>query len=227
MAALKIWLSFVLLLSLPPWNSLFLNTILLFDLALKICNTAPGKYLGKNQLTTHACTNSVAFLLTIHHITDYIYKDRFELLRYKNINAVMGFQYLTDTHQSLPFWQSASNFAVCAYRWIMNRYLLYTEFNSRLENFPTSTVGNSEKSCYSKTHSYPMLHSSYSNKYSFTEMDCASFVFVYETHPFWSYLSLKITPLCNRVIHYSQSMYIHLIAQRLKASYNLKFFHNG
>jgi len=72
MSAFKIWLSFTLLLSLPPWSSLFLNTILLFDLALKICNTAPGKYLGKNQLTTHACTNSVAFLLMIHHITDCI-----------------------------------------------------------------------------------------------------------------------------------------------------------
>lgn len=57
-------------------SGLFFNTILWFDLALKICNTAPRQAPWKKSITTHACTNSVAFLLMIHHAADCIYKGR-------------------------------------------------------------------------------------------------------------------------------------------------------
>lgn len=76
MSAFKIWLSLVLPLSLPYCTSLFINTILLFDPALKICNAAPRQLPWKKSITTHACTNAVAFLLMIHHIAVCIYKRR-------------------------------------------------------------------------------------------------------------------------------------------------------
>lgn len=52
------------------------SSTLWFDLTLKICNTAPRQVPWKKSITTHACTNSVAFLLMIHHTADCIYKGR-------------------------------------------------------------------------------------------------------------------------------------------------------
>lgn len=143
------------LLSLPPWSSLFLSTILLFVLALKICNTVPGKYLGKKSIN-HTCMHkfsSFSFDDTPHH--RFHIQVQIELLRYKNINTLMGLQYLTDAHWSL-FDSQPSEFAMHAYRWIMNKYFFYTEFSIRLENAPISTVGNYKQSCYSKINSYHM-----------------------------------------------------------------------